>query len=82
MPKCPLCPAEVQNIRQHLRVVHKVLNVQERDILIKFARSRVKLENLECPLCQKAPDQRPQRHNCKLSLKVKKKKSFITIPRD
>ncbi len=37
MPKCPLCPAEVQNIRQHLRVVHKVLNVQERDILIKFA---------------------------------------------
>ncbi len=51
MPKCPLCPAEVQNIRQHLRVVHKVLNVQERDILIKFARSRVKLENLECPLC-------------------------------
>lgn len=52
MPKCPLCPAELNNIRQHLRTIHKVMNLEERDILIKLARGRVNLRDVRCPLCR------------------------------
>lgn len=51
--ECPMCHCTVTHLRHHLRSAHGVLNLQERQILLKLARGRVKLRNLSCPVCSK-----------------------------
>ena len=48
-----MCPARLVYITEHLRDAHKMLNLEQRAIVTKYARRRVKLANLACPLCGK-----------------------------
>ncbi|KAL0152479.1 hypothetical protein M9458_052202 [Cirrhinus mrigala] len=47
MVKCPICHSNYTNLRQHLRTIHLVFNLEERAILLKMARSRLPLKNEE-----------------------------------
>ncbi|CAM4574652.1 unnamed protein product [Leuciscus chuanchicus] len=48
---CPLCPSKVVHLRHHLRSQHQIENSEERKILLKLARGRIKLRNIRCPEC-------------------------------
>ncbi|CAM4707951.1 unnamed protein product [Leuciscus chuanchicus] len=48
---CPLCPSKVVHLRHHLRSQHHIVNSEERKILLKLARGRIKLRNIRCPEC-------------------------------
>ncbi|CAM4570331.1 unnamed protein product [Leuciscus chuanchicus] len=45
--------ARLVYITEHLRDAHNMLNLEQRAIVTKFARRRVKLANVACPLCGK-----------------------------
>ncbi|CAM4574708.1 hypothetical protein PO909_030021 [Leuciscus waleckii] len=49
--ECLLCTSNVSHLRHHLRSAHKVLNLEERQTLLRLARGRVKLRDLSCPVC-------------------------------
>lgn len=51
--ECPICSCKLTHLRHHLKNKHKVLNMDERKILLKLARGRVKLKNVACPVCSK-----------------------------
>ncbi len=53
MITCPICHSEYANLRQHLRIIHYVYNLEERAILLKLARSRLPVINEVCPICAK-----------------------------
>lgn len=51
--QCPMCPVRLVYIPEHLRDAHSMLNLEQRVIVTKYARRRVKLANVACPLCGK-----------------------------
>ncbi|KAL0153859.1 hypothetical protein M9458_050841 [Cirrhinus mrigala] len=65
MVKCPICHSNYANLRQHLRTIHLVFNLEERAILLKMARSRLPLKNEVCPVCAKKCIH-TDRHVCKV----------------
>ncbi|XP_039505739.1 uncharacterized protein LOC120461566 [Pimephales promelas] len=59
--RCPMCPARMAYISEHLRGVHAMLNFEQRGIIVKYARRRVKLMDLACLLCGKVV-RYPEKH--------------------
>lgn len=49
--KCPMCPSKVVHLRHHLRSQHKIKNPEERQIMLRLARGRVRLHDIKCPVC-------------------------------
>ncbi|KAK7172392.1 hypothetical protein R3I93_004652 [Phoxinus phoxinus] len=48
---CPLCPAKIKHLRHHLRSQHQIEDGEERKVLLRLARGRIKLRNTRCPQC-------------------------------
>ncbi|XP_027867567.1 uncharacterized protein LOC114141322 [Xiphophorus couchianus] len=48
--RCPVCQSKSWRLRSHLDDVHSVRNAQERRILLAFARGRVSVRGMKCPI--------------------------------
>ncbi|XP_023185897.1 uncharacterized protein LOC111607974 [Xiphophorus maculatus] len=48
--RCPVCQSKSWRLRSHLDDVHSVRNAQERRILLAFARGRVSVRGMKCPV--------------------------------
>ncbi|CAM4733352.1 unnamed protein product [Leuciscus chuanchicus] len=56
-----MCPARLVHISEHLGNAHSMHNFEQRAIMTKYARRRVKLLNVACPLCGKVVKY-PEKH--------------------
>ncbi|XP_037835217.1 mediator of RNA polymerase II transcription subunit 15-like [Kryptolebias marmoratus] len=50
MNDCPLCKSTLQHVNRHLRFAHKVLNQQERKILVNLANGHTNIRGCPCPV--------------------------------
>ncbi|KAK7172404.1 hypothetical protein R3I93_004663 [Phoxinus phoxinus] len=48
---CPLCPAKIIHLRHHLRSQNQIEDGEERKVLLRLPRGRIKLRNTRCPQC-------------------------------
>ncbi|KAL0163625.1 hypothetical protein M9458_039378, partial [Cirrhinus mrigala] len=55
LDNCPLCFRSYHQLSQHLRVMHKVLNVKERQLLLALSSGRINVRKGTCPVagCKK-----------------------------
>ncbi|XP_073711536.1 uncharacterized protein [Misgurnus anguillicaudatus] len=53
--KCPLCERDYAQLSQHLKVLHRVVNLEERRLLLALESGRVNVRQGRCPVpgCQK-----------------------------
>nr|XP_055049547.1 uncharacterized protein LOC129435054 [Misgurnus anguillicaudatus] len=82
--KCPICGGYYMHLSQHLRVTHKVFNVEERKLLLALESGRVDVRKGRCPVpgCQKEVA-RMDRHlhgHSELSAKARRK-AFAEVKR-
>lgn len=47
---CPLCKCPYSRLSQHLRVTHRVMNLQERKLLLAISSGRVDVRKSTCPM--------------------------------